>query len=157
MADMRPIAAPTIPQAAEVPGFVLVPREPTEEMWGELARDIVWFLYSTSAPHRGVKFYKWLENMGRTVPDWLRAEIPDIDHSPSKGTWAVCIYKAMLAAAPTPTASAREPLTADEVIEEWSRPCYPPDIHIASSFEAGVRFAERAHNILPPTQETDHG
>lgn len=41
------------------------------------------------------------------------------------------------------------PLTADEVLVEWSRPCYPQDIHIAESFEAGVRYAERAHGILP--------
>ncbi len=89
-----------------VPGdMVLVPREPTEAMWGGLARDIVWFLYSTSAPHRGVKFYKWLENMGREVPEWLRAEVPDVNHSPSKGTWAVCIFKAMLEGAAAPTAA----------------------------------------------------
>ncbi len=86
--------------------MVLVPREPTEEMWGGLARDIVWFLYSTSAPHRGVRFYKWLENMGREVPEWLLAEMPNVDHSPSKGTWAVCIFKAMLEGAAAPTAAA---------------------------------------------------
>lgn len=98
LADRSRSAAPV----AVPDGFVLVPRDPTEEMWVHLARDIVWFLYSTSAPHRGVKFYKWLDNMGREAPAWLRAEIPDVDHSPSKGTWAVCIYKAMLAAAAAP-------------------------------------------------------
>lgn len=93
------------PAASPVPAdMVLVPKQPTEAMWGGLARDIVWFLYSTSAPHRGVKFYKCLSNMGREVPEWLRKEIPDVDHSPSKGTWAACIYKAMIVDAAQPAA-----------------------------------------------------
>ena len=58
-------------------------------------------------------------------------------------------------ATPPAQAPARpQALTADQVIAEWSRPCYSPDIHIASAFEAGVRFAEREHGI---TGDTNHG
>lgn len=75
-----------------------VPVEPTEAQWGGLARDIVFWLYMTEAPHYGCKLHAFLRDMGSPIPDWLTKEIPDIKHTPSKGSVAICIYKAMLAA-----------------------------------------------------------
>lgn len=79
---------------------VEVPWQPTEEMWGGLARDIVFFLYGYDAPHYGSRLHKHLRSAGREIPAWLLTEIPDEDHTPPKGTFAACIYKAMLEAAP---------------------------------------------------------
>jgi hypothetical protein len=79
-------------------GFVVVPVEPTEAMWGGLARDLI--MWDRGLPNQyGSTLYKHLRACGREIPDWLLAEIPDIDHTPPKGTVAVCIYRAMLAAA----------------------------------------------------------
>jgi hypothetical protein len=96
------LSKPKVAQPAQVPdGYVLVPVEPTEAMWSELARDIVFWLYATRSPHHGSKLHSHLKNLGREIPDWLTKEVPDVDHTPPKGTVAVCIYKAMLAAAPS--------------------------------------------------------
>lgn len=73
--------------------------EPTEEMWSGLARDIVMWV-AMDGPHYGSKLYKHLRMLGKEIPAWLLKEIPDIDHTPPKGTMAVCIYKAVLSAAP---------------------------------------------------------
>lgn len=87
--------------AAIVPeGYVVVPVEPTEDMWMHLARDIVFWLYTCPAPHNGSKMHEFLLNLGTTIPEWLSKEIPDSDSTPPKGTVAVCIYRAMLEAAP---------------------------------------------------------
>jgi hypothetical protein len=91
----------TAARAQPVSGWKLVPIEPTEAMWGELARDIVFWLSMNSGPHYGSKMYEHLRNLGREIPEWLAKEIPDSNHTPPKGTVAVCIYKAMIAAAPT--------------------------------------------------------
>jgi hypothetical protein len=81
-------------------GFVVVRAEPTEAMWGGLARDLV--MWDRGMPNQyGSTLYKHLRACGRPIPDWLLAEIPDIDHTPPKGTVAVCIYRAMLSAATT--------------------------------------------------------
>ena len=89
------------PQPSAASGYVLVPREPTEEMWSGLARDIImwWCMYE---PPTGQSLFRHLTNSGTEIPQWLRDEIPDIDHVPAKGDVAVIIYRAMLAAAPTP-------------------------------------------------------
>ena len=87
------LSQPDVPE-----GYVLVPVEPTEEMWGELARDIIMWMQMTPAPHYGSKLHTHLTRLGKEIPDWLAKEIPNIDHTPSKGTIATCIYKAMLAA-----------------------------------------------------------
>lgn len=89
---------PTTKQAEQE--WVRVPVEPTEEMWSGLARDIVFWLYMNSGPHYGSKMHEHLRNLGTEIPDWLLKEIPDTDSTPPKGTVAVVIYKAMLAAAP---------------------------------------------------------
>lgn len=89
-------APPPQPRAE---GMVLVPREPTEEQWGGLARDIVmWWCFDKRT---GSALYHHLEFAGREIPDWLRNEIPDADHVPPKGAVAAAIYKAMLSAAPS--------------------------------------------------------
>lgn len=98
-------------------GWKLVPEMPTEEMWGELARDIVWWLYGHSAPHYGSKLHRFLESLGRDIPEWLAKEIPKVDHSPAKGTVAVCIYRAMLEAAPAALAQQAEPLMLNGLTE----------------------------------------
>jgi len=82
-------------------GWKLVPVEPIEAMWSMLARDIVFWLYSTRSPHYGSELHTFLRNCGTPIPNWLAKEIPDVDHTPPKGTVAVCIYKAMLSAAPS--------------------------------------------------------
>lgn len=84
------------------PGYKLVPVEPVEAQWGELARDIVFWLYMSGSPHHGSKLHDHLRNLGRDIPDWLTKEIPDVGHTPAKGTVAACIYRAMLEAAPDP-------------------------------------------------------
>lgn len=99
-------ASPTPPDdVAE--GMVVVPREPTEAMWGGLARAIVMWWGMTSRP-TGVALYYHLKRTGEAIPHWLLAEIPDIDHVPPKGAVAVCIYRAMIAAAPAHTQGVRD-------------------------------------------------
>jgi len=82
-------------------GWKLVPLEPTEEQWGELARGIVF--WDRTHPHDGAALHRHLKSLGREIPEWLAKEIPDTNQVPPKGTVAACIYKAMLAAAPIPT------------------------------------------------------
>lgn len=92
-------------KAQAVPsGWKLVPVEPTEAQWGELARDIVFWYGTCTPPHHGAKLHTFLRNMGRVVPHWLIEEINDSDSTPAKGTVAAVIYKAMLEAAPAPEA-----------------------------------------------------
>lgn len=95
------------PQAVQA-GWKLVPVEPTSEMWGELARDIVWWMYMSPAPHYGSKLHAHLTALGREIPDWLAKEIPNVQHTPPKGTVAACIYKAMLTVAPSPDGNAEQ-------------------------------------------------
>ncbi len=87
-------------QAAQATaGWVLVPIEPTEDQWGGLARDILMaFDMGSKTP---AKLLDHLEKVGREIPQWLRdeGEMKDVDHVISKGTRAVIIYRAMLAAA----------------------------------------------------------
>jgi hypothetical protein len=82
-------------KAANALGWDLVPAEPNEQQWGQLARDIVMWL-QFPAPHTGTSLHNHLESCGTLRPDWLRKEIPDSAAVPSKGTIATCIYKAML-------------------------------------------------------------
>ncbi len=98
------------PPADGIPGWKTVPEEPTEVMWAGLARAIVmWSRFSR--PH-GRALYQHLASSGEAIPDWLRREIPDTDHVPPKGTVAVCLYKAMLADAPSPPSSTVDDLWA---------------------------------------------
>jgi hypothetical protein len=83
----------------EVADRVLVPRVPTEAMWGGLARDIV--LWDRMHRHTGADLYRHLAALGRDIPEWLREEVQDIEHVPPKGTVAAIIYRAMIEAAPS--------------------------------------------------------
>lgn len=68
---------------------------PDETMWDGLARDLV--MWDRGMPNQyGSTLYKHLRSSGKPIPTWLLEEIPDIDHTPPKGTVAVCIFKAML-------------------------------------------------------------
>jgi hypothetical protein len=67
--------------------------EPEEDSWVGLARQIV--LWCDLATPTGSALYTHLSRTGREAPAWLKREIPDDGHVPSKGTVAVCIFKAM--------------------------------------------------------------
>lgn len=89
-------------QGQQVPdGWQLVPKEPTEAMWSGLARDIVMaWRFNNWTP---AKMAEFMESTGHEVPEWLKKE-PEMnnpDHTMSKGTCAVLLWKAMLAAAPS--------------------------------------------------------
>jgi len=88
-------------KVGEREGWKLVPVDPTEEMWGGIARQIV--IWSRGSRLTGLALHRDLKNSGWPIPDWLGEEIEDADYVPPKGCVAVAIYRAMLAAAPTPT------------------------------------------------------
>lgn len=80
-----------------------VPIEPTEEMWGGLARAIMmWIDLSGSGQKLPRDLLNHLRRSGVEVPPWLKseAEMKALDHSMSKGSRCVLIYKAMLMNAP---------------------------------------------------------
>jgi hypothetical protein len=79
----------------------LVPFQPTLEQWSGLARAIVWWMRSyPSNKHTPATLAEHLSNLGLEIPVWMgdEAELRAKDHVISKGTVAVLIYKAMLAA-----------------------------------------------------------
>lgn len=82
---------------------ILAMNEPTEPMWGELARDIVF--WCRFPKHDGAALHSHLKSIGRVIPDWLSTEIPNTSQVPPKGTVAACIWKAMNAAALTDVVS----------------------------------------------------
>lgn len=94
--------AQTALTAIEQAGYKVVPVEPTEEMWGGLARDIMMWLDMYDGHKKTPRnLFNHLDNLGREIPDWLReGEMAHLDHVPSKGTRCYIIYRAMLAAAP---------------------------------------------------------
>lgn len=85
----------------EAEGWVLVPREPTEAMWGGLARQIV--MWTRCSRPTGHALHRDLKNCGWEVPAWLADEISDENRVPPKGSVAVAIYRAMIEAAPRPS------------------------------------------------------
>lgn len=74
--------------------------EPTSEMWGELARHLMMAYDLDAKTPRSI--FAHLERVGCEIPTWLRdePEMKALDHTVSKGTRAVVVYKAMLAASP---------------------------------------------------------
>lgn len=64
-------------------GWRIVPEEPTEEMWGGLARDIVMWTRFMSATGR--MLHQHLTSLGRDIPEWLLKEIPNNDVVPPHG------------------------------------------------------------------------
>lgn len=96
-------AAPVAPSWAAPEGMRLVPLNPTEEQWGGLARAIVFWMRSyPSNKHTPATLVEFITSLGHAVPEWMgdENELRATDHVISKGTIAVLIYKAMLAAAP---------------------------------------------------------
>lgn len=69
---------------------------PSKEMWGELARDII-FWHDTNTDRKPSSLFEFLERIGRDIPQWLREEpeMQNLDHAISKGTRAVLIFRAM--------------------------------------------------------------
>ena len=83
-------------------GYKLVPYNPTEEMWGGLARHLVKYMqshdrYCPKTLGKYINRFIGFEN----IPDWLNKEIPDweSDHAFATADLPVFIYKAMLEAA----------------------------------------------------------
>ena len=91
------IRALFIPPDAD--GMVVVPREPTEAMWGnDLVRLLIRWCGETRPVPESLRF-NLLHGYG-PVPDWIEAE-PEFQnkgHVVSKGTRATMIYRAMIAA-----------------------------------------------------------
>lgn len=78
-------------------GARVVPLTPTEDQWGGLARDMMMWL-DLGRPTSGALFTH-LKNLGRDIPDWLKAESELNNHPdsvPSKGTRCAIIYRAMI-------------------------------------------------------------
>ena len=82
-------------------GYKLVPVEPTEEMWGGLARHLVKYMqshdrYCPKTLGKYINRFIGFEN----IPDWLNKEIPDweSDHAFATADLGVFIYKAMIEA-----------------------------------------------------------
>ena len=87
---------------ARVPeGYKLVPCNPTEEMWGGLARHLVKYMQSHDryCPKTLGKYINRFIGF-KNIPDWLNKEIPDweSDHAFATADLGVFIYKAMLEA-----------------------------------------------------------
>lgn len=77
---------------------VVLPIEPTEQMWDGLARQImVWLKFDGRRTPR--RLFAHLTLVGETIPTWLTEELEfkDLDHVPSKGACCAVLYKAMTA------------------------------------------------------------
>ena len=83
-------------------GYKLVPCNPTEEMWGGLARHLVKYMQSHDryCPKTLGKYINRFIGF-KNIPDWLNKEIPDweSDHAFATADLGVFIYKAMIEAA----------------------------------------------------------
>ena len=84
-------------------GYKLVPFNPTEEMWGGLARHLVKYMQSHDryCPKTLGKYISRFIGF-KNIPDWLNKEVPDweSDHAFATADLGVFIYKAMIGAAP---------------------------------------------------------
>ena len=82
-------------------GYVVVPCNPTEEMWGGLARHLVKYMQSHDryCPKTLGKYINRFIGF-KNIPDWLNKEIPDweSDHAFATADLGVFIYKAMIEA-----------------------------------------------------------
>ena len=88
--------------SAQREGYKLVPVEPTEEMWGGLARHLVKYMqgHDRYCPKTLGKYINRFIGF-KNIPDWLNKEIPDweSDHAFATADLGVFIYKAMIEAA----------------------------------------------------------
>jgi len=96
-AALQSQTAPAVPE-----GCWIVPFQPTKDQWGGLARDLMMWLDMNRKRPTGASLYEHLESLEVEPPEWLKTEVLDNDHVPSKGTRCAVIYKAMLDAAPQP-------------------------------------------------------
>ena len=82
--------------------YVVVPCNPTEEMWGGLARHLVKYMQSHDryCPKTLGKYINRFIGF-KNIPDWLNKEIPDweSDHAFATADLGVLIYKSMIEAA----------------------------------------------------------
>lgn len=136
----RGLAARPFPSdwVAVPPGWKLVPVEPTEAMWGELARDLIMWLHMND--HTGAALYRHLSAAGREIPDWLLTEIPDEKHVPPKGDVAAAIYKAMVEAAPSAPAEAVQ--TAPEPLAQGDVVAYIESYEVGGVQRSGLVWAD---------------
>lgn len=97
--------------------WVLVPRVATEEMWGGVSRDIVFWMDTSGGRPTGKTLRFHFENAVGKLPEWLGKEVPDIDHVPSKGTRAAVVYEACVRAAPQPPVEEMEQMIAELILK----------------------------------------
>lgn len=69
--------------------------EVPEYAWNGIARDL--FLAWDFGCKTPRELFEFIERCGREIPQWLRdePEMKALDHTPSKGTRAVIVYKAI--------------------------------------------------------------
>ena len=87
-------------KAQAVPeGFVLVPKEPTEEMWGGLSRVLGRYMQSKER-YCPKTLKRYLDMFAKDIPDWLNKEVTNwnSDHAFATADLPVFIYKAMIEA-----------------------------------------------------------
>lgn len=110
--------------SADVVLFKAVPLDPTEEQWGGLARSIMMWMDMSDGPKLPRDLLKHLERSGVEIPQWLRdePEMLSLDHSMSKGSRCVLIYKAMLFDAPKAGGAAVEDIKALIELAEEAEP-----------------------------------
>lgn len=85
--------------SAQREGYKLVPCNPTEEMWGGLARHLVKYMQSHDryCPKTLGKYISRFIGI-KNIPDWLNKEVPnwESDHAFATADLGVFIYKAMI-------------------------------------------------------------
>lgn len=81
--------------------YLLVPKQPTEEQYGGLARDLVRYLQMCKR-WSPLTLSTHLKQFGIDMPEWLKQEVPnpESDHHFAKGDIVALIYKAALYDAP---------------------------------------------------------
>lgn len=166
--EARLAAELCLSKGAHIPeGWKLVPLEPTEGQWGELARDVImWLQLHIREGHTAATLLEHLDNVGRDIPEWLRAYCKDKGHLP-KGCITEIIYKAMLDAAPQPPDALPDASDAPDIemsIAACSmRPC--PGTPTGDAWEQGYRrgvefgrayvaFAQKSHSLKPGETDT---
>lgn len=113
----NPLAAGRAPLTGVPDNWLVAPVIPNKSMWDGLARHLMMWLDLNERP-TGRKLYEHLKNNGvRNAPDWLRKEIPDTDHVPSKGDRVVAIYCAMLFDAPVLPIALNEAMLSTNIRE----------------------------------------
>jgi hypothetical protein len=147
--------------ASETNDFVVVPLEPSPDQWGGLARQIMMWL-DCGAPYTPRSLLDHLGRCSEQIPDWLRDEyeMKALDHSMSKGTRCVLIYRAMIAARPQPQAAETVEHELDclrRQHEQRAYPCSPHcsgylrELHLRAKMDTHQRDAvDRMREALEP-------